>query len=105
MILGITGGIGCGKSTAAALFERRGFMRLDSDAIIRDEVLASAEVQAALRGRYGDDVVKPDATVDRARLAAHVFSAEAELRWLEALTHPLLFAQWRSRFAAAPNAD
>jgi dephospho-CoA kinase len=105
MILGITGGIGCGKSTVAALFEKRSFRRLDSDAIIRDEVLTSADVQAALRARYGADVVKPDGTVDRARVAAHVFSDETELQWLEALTHPALFALWRSRFAVAPNAD
>jgi dephospho-CoA kinase len=105
MILGITGGIGCGKSTAAHAFERRGYRRVDSDALVRDRVLAETAIRTALRERFGADVVKADGSVDRARLAARVFAAETELRWLEALTHPRVFAAWRERFAAEPDAD
>ncbi|HYP17926.1 MAG TPA: dephospho-CoA kinase [Opitutus sp.] len=104
MILGITGGIGCGKSTAAACFEQRGFRKIDSDAMIRDEVLTSPDVMAALRGRYGDDVIGASGQVDRSRLAARVFPDEGELRWLEALTHPRLFERWRATFGAEPTA-
>lgn len=102
MILGITGGIGCGKSTAAAFFEKHDFRRLDSDALIRNEVLPSARVTAALRERYGEGVFDKE-SVNRARLAARVFENDDERRWLEELTHPILFSAWRSAFAAAPG--
>jgi dephospho-CoA kinase len=105
MILGITGGIGCGKSTAAAMFERAGFRRLDSDELVRTRVLTSPAVISALRERYGDDIIGGDGGVNRARLAARVFPEEAELRWLEDLTHPLVFGLWRSAFKSEPAAD
>ena len=57
MIAGITGGLGCGKSTAARALERRGFRRLDSDQIVREQVLTDPEVVAAIRARYGDCVL------------------------------------------------
>jgi dephospho-CoA kinase len=105
MIFGITGGIGCGKSTVARSFERRGFRCLDSDALVRDRVLIEAGVQAALRDRFGDEIVTREGFVDRARLAANVFGREAELRWLEELTHPRLLALWRDSRPPKPGAD
>lgn len=104
MTLGLTGGMGCGKSTAAAFFERKGFRRIDSDALVRDVVLASADVQAALRERFGEDVVRGGA-VDRRALAARVFGDDAARVWLEELVHPAVFALWRSMMAAEPAAD
>ena len=105
MILGITGGIGCGKSTAAAFFEREGFRRLDSDELIRSQVLTSPPVINALHNRYGDQVVDSQGKVNRAELAARVFPEETELRWLEDLTHPIVFGLWRSAFRSDPAAD
>ena len=102
--VGITGGIGCGKSTAARLFERRGFRLLDSDQIVRDRVLREPAVVASLRERYGDAVLDARGAVDRAELARRVFSADAEREWLEGLTHPMVFAAWREAFAADPAA-
>ena len=104
-IVGITGGIGSGKSTAAALLERRGFRRLDSDALVRQQVLTSAPVVAALRERFGEDVVNSDSVVNRTQLAARVFAVESELRWLEELTHPKVFELWRAAFRASPDVD
>jgi dephospho-CoA kinase len=103
-IAGITGGVGCGKSTVTGLFERRGFRRLDSDALVRERVLTLPEVVAALRGRYGVPVVGPDGKVNRGVLAQRVFSEDAERLWLEELTHPLLFGLWRAAFAGEPTA-
>ncbi len=105
MTLGLTGGIGCGKTTAAAMFTRRGFRLLDSDALIRERVLPSPSVVAALRERHGAAVFRSDGSVDRAALAARVFPHDSERQWLEELTHPPLFGLWRSAFAAEPNAD
>ena len=102
MILGITGGMGCGKSTAAREFERKGFQRIDSDALVREQVLTQPPVCAQLRARYGDGVFAADGTVDRTRLDERVFSNDRERVWLEDLTHPPLLAIWRQAFHAAP---
>lgn len=104
MILGLTGGLGCGKSTAAKLFTKLGFRHLDSDALIRVEVLTRAEIVSAIRARFGDEVVAADGAVNRAHLASLVFEDDEARRWLENLTHPLLFARWRTLLAAAPTA-
>jgi dephospho-CoA kinase len=104
MIAGITGGLGCGKSTVARLCEQRGFRRLDSDALVRDRVHTAPEVIASLRERYGAVVFAADGTVDRAALAEKIFAADAERQWLEELTHPRVFALWREAFATAPDA-
>ena len=102
MIVGITGGIGCGKSKVGRLFEQRGFSLIDSDALVRERVLPCAGVVAAVRSRYGTGVLADDGTIDRAKLGVHVFSHDEERRWLEDLTHPLVFAIWREAFAARP---
>src|SRR4051794_33411951 len=65
MIAGITGGLGCGKSTAARMLEARGFRRLDSDQIVRDQVLRDAAVLAALGERYGPEIIGRDGAVNR----------------------------------------
>jgi len=103
MIFGITGGLGCGKSTAARFFERRGFRRLDSDALVREKVLAADPVKARLRERYGAAAFQEDGSVDRPAVAARVFANKEELVWLEHLIHPLVFAEWRSALAAEPD--
>ena len=102
MTLGITGGMGCGKSTAAALFEAKGFRRVDSDAMVRDEVLTRDDVKVSLKGRFGSDIFTKDGAVDRVKLANLVFVDEAALRWLEDLTHPVLLELWRKTFAKEP---
>ena len=107
MIAGITGGLGCGKSTVARALESRGFRRLDSDMIVRDRVLTAPDVMAALQQRYGDQVVETDAAtgtpkVNRSVLAERVFNDDAERIWLEELAHPRVFAAWRAAFAAEP---
>lgn len=104
MIAGITGGLGCGKSTVARLLEKRGFRRLDSDAIVREHVLTAPATLAALRGRYGEAVFDSSGAVSRPALAMRVFADEIERIWLESITHPGVFAFWRAAFAAEPGA-
>jgi dephospho-CoA kinase len=105
MIVGVTGGMGCGKSTVAKGFEAHGFRRVDADAQIRELILTAPVVLAELRGRYGAGVFTADGGVDRTVLAARVFAEVEERRWLEQLTHPLLFAEWRRLLATQPEAD
>jgi dephospho-CoA kinase len=103
MILGITGGMGCGKSAAASMFERDGFRRVDSDALVRDQILTQTEVLASLRARFGDSLFQPDGSVNRGHLAARVFADDGDRLWLEELTHPRLFALWRQTLASTPR--
>lgn len=105
MILGITGGMGCGKSTVARLFEQRGLRRLDSDALVREHVLTDPAVLAALRAEFGEAVAPEGGTVNRARLAEVVFRDDAARAKLEQLTHPPLFARWRAELRAHPAVD
>ena len=105
MILGITGGMGCGKSTAARHFEERGYRRLDSDALVRERVLTAPEVRALLRERYGASIEAADGTLQRSLVADRVFADDAERRWLEAIVHPRVFALWREQLASEPSRD
>lgn len=101
LIVGLTGGMGCGKSTAAAQFAVRGFQPLDADQVVRDELLPSPEVASAIRARLGPAMLAADGSVRRDRLAEKVFNDPAELAWLEELLHPRLLARWRELFAAS----
>lgn len=87
MVIGLTGGIGCGKSAAAACFAELGFNVVDADLLAR-QVLESPEVVAKLRARWGDACVGPDGRPDRRWIAAKVFVDPVELAFLEGLTHP-----------------
>ena len=101
--VGITGGMGCGKSTVARLLESRGFLRIDSDAIVRERVLRDAPVKAALAARWGSGVLDSKGEIDRGTVAERGFNSDGERRWLEDLVHPRVFAAWEEAFASAPN--
>ena len=105
MIVGVTGGMGCGKSAASRLLAARGFRLVDSDLLIRERVLTTTTVVEAIRARFGAAVVASDGKVDRAALAGRVFADPAERQWLESVTHPVLFALWRETLAADPGQD
>jgi dephospho-CoA kinase len=79
--LGLTGGLGAGKSTALAALERLGAATLSTDAVVH-ELYAAPEVRDAVVARWGPDVA-PDGAVDRAAVAARAFAAAEERAWLE----------------------
>ena len=87
MVIGLTGGIGCGKSAAAACFAEFGFNVVDADQLAR-QVLESAGCVSQLRARWGDACLGPDGRPDRRWIAAKVFADPVELAFLEGLTHP-----------------
>jgi dephospho-CoA kinase len=103
MIIGLTGGLGCGKSTTAKIIAAHGFKSMDSDVVVRDLLLPNPEVISAIQRRFGPDVLDSAGQVDRARLAAKVFSDDAALLWLEHLLHPKLFDHWRATFDRERN--
>jgi len=87
--VGLTGGLGSGKSTALAALRRLGAATLSTDAVVH-ELYASAEVRDAVVDRWGPEVVSADGAVDRAAIARHVFAQPAEREWLEGLLWPLV---------------
>ncbi len=101
LIVGLTGGMGCGKSTAAAFFADRGFKRLDSDAIVHEMLRTDSEVVQAIRSKLGEGMLAPDGSVRRDRVGAVVFNDPAALAWLEELLHPRVLEHWRRIFASA----
>lgn len=88
--LGLTGTLGAGKSTVGRLLERRGAVRIDADALARRAVEPGTEALARIRERFGDAVIAPDGSLDRAALRAIVFADRAALDRLEAIVHPVV---------------
>jgi dephospho-CoA kinase len=99
LVLGLSGGMGCGKSTATKLFAEFGFRTVDCDRIVRDELLPRADVVAAVAARFGAQVVGADGRLDRAAVATQVFGNDANRLWLETLLHPLVRESWRAALA------
>jgi dephospho-CoA kinase len=98
--VGLTGGIGAGKSEALAAFERLGAATLSTDRVAHD-LLEDDEVRAALVDRWSEEIA-PRGAVDRDRVSEIVFSDRDELAWLESVTHPRVGAhvlEWRKGLA------
>jgi dephospho-CoA kinase len=87
MVLGLTGGIGCGKSAALAMFARLGFNAVDADQLARS-VLVRPDIVRELVLRWGQEALGADGLPDRAWIGRKVFAAPAELAFLEGVTHP-----------------
>ena len=87
MVIGLTGGIGCGKSTAAACFAELGFVVIDADRLAR-QVLESHVCVSQLRDRWGAGCLDAQGVPDRRWIAAKVFADAEERAFLESITHP-----------------
>jgi len=92
VVLGLTGGIACGKSTVAGDLSRRGALLIDADVIARQVVQPGSPGLAAVAERFGAGVLLASGELDRARLGALVFADEAARRDLNALLHPQIRA-------------
>jgi dephospho-CoA kinase len=100
-VVGLTGGIGAGKSAAAEHFARLGAEVVDTDAIAHELTRAGGAAIAALREAFGDAVIAPDGALDRAKMRALVFSDAQAKKRLEALLHPMIRAEAERRIAQA----
>jgi dephospho-CoA kinase len=103
-VVGLTGGIGAGKSEALAAFDRLGAATLSTDQVTHD-LLGDEEVRRALVERWGKDVA-PEGVVDRDRVGEIVFADRGELAWLESILHPRVGAhvlEWRQNLG--PDVD
>jgi dephospho-CoA kinase len=103
--IGLTGGIGAGKSTVAAALARLGALVVDADALAREVVGRGTPGLAAVVESFGDDVLAPDGSLDRAALGALVFADDERRRALEAIIHPLVVRRTAELVdAASPDA-
>lgn len=100
--IGLTGGIGSGKSTVSALLARRGAVIIDSDRIAREVVEPGTPGLAAVVEAFGPQVLTADGALDRPALAAVVFADPEARRTLDAIVHPLVRARAKELAAAAP---
>ena len=89
-MVGLTGGVGSGKSTVSALLSAHGAVVIDADAIAREVVEPGTAGYDAVVARFGRGVVAADATLDRAAIAAIVFADEIARKDLNAIVHPLV---------------
>jgi len=105
LAVGITGGIGAGKSEALKAFARHGAATISSDDIVHRLLREDEAVRAALVERFGPEVMA-DGEVDRAAIGEIVFEDRDELVWLEQLLHPRVareYLAWRDQLAALPD--
>lgn len=103
--IGLTGGIGSGKSTASALLAARGAEVVDADVIARQVVEPGAAAYGGVVDRFGERILLPDGTVDRPALAAIVFKDQGALADLNALTWPAVGAAIEGRLEALQERD
>lgn len=102
LLIGLTGGIGTGKSTVAALLARCGAVVVDADQVARDVVEPGRPALADIAREFGPEYIGPDGRLRRDRMAARVFGDPEARRRLEAIVHPRIRAEMEARIAAAP---
>ena len=105
LVIGLTGGIGSGKSTVSALLAERGAVVVDADAIVREVQAPGTQVFDAMVERFGPAIVAADGTLDRAAVADLVFTDTEALADLNAIVHPAVGKEIADRMAALAETD
>jgi len=104
IIVGVTGGIGSGKSAVTQRLEDRGITVVDADLAARVIVEPGRPALQAIAEHFGNDILQADGTLDRAALRSKVFSDDVQRQWLEALTHPLIGEEILAQLQASTSA-
>jgi dephospho-CoA kinase len=102
--VGLTGGIGSGKSTVANLFVALGASLVDTDVIAHAMTAPGGAAMPAIRASFGDGFVAADGSMDRVRMRAHVFAEPAAKKTLESILHPLIRSETARQVASAQGA-
>ena len=105
LVIGLTGGIGSGKSTVSALLAERGAVVVDADAIVREVQQPGTPVFAAMVERFGPGIVAADGSLDRAAVADRVFNDAEALADLNAIVHPAVGKEIADRMTALAETD
>lgn len=104
MRIGLTGGIGSGKSTVLAMLQNRGAAAIDADAISRATTAAGGAALPAIIDRFGPEFIGPDGALDRARMRERAYAHPEARRELEQIIHPLVGQEIERQVAAATQA-
>lgn len=104
MLIGLTGGIGSGKSTVASLFESLGARIIDTDKISRELTAEGGEAIAAIRDTFGSSFIDASGALDRAKMRSLIFFQADKKKSLENILHPLILGEARKLASAATSA-
>ena len=105
ILIGLTGGIGCGKSEVSRLLENRGAVIIDADLIVRELQQPGAEIFLRMVEMFGDEVVAADGSLDRAAVANEVFKDAETLGKLNLLIHPVVRRVMNERVESYRSTD
>ena len=105
ILIGLTGGIGSGKSEVARLLSALGAEVIDADQIVRELQQPGAEVYHAMIDMLGQEIVSPDKSLDRGKIAGQVFADESLLKKLNELIHPIVRRVMNERVESFRNTD
>ena len=99
-VVGLTGGIGCGKSTVTELFASHGVQYVDADIVAREVVMPGTACLTAISAHFGANILQSDGQLNRAALRQRVFSNSVDKQWLEQLLHPAIRQALLTQLAA-----
>ena len=102
-VLGLTGGIGSGKSAVSAIFEELGIQVVDADIVAREVVEPGSVGLTKITAHFGDEMLTNNGTLDRAKLRAIIFADESQKQWLNNLLHPLIRGSMLSQLKQATS--
>ncbi|TMO30516.1 MULTISPECIES: dephospho-CoA kinase [Pseudoalteromonas] len=102
-VLGLTGGIGSGKSAVSAMFEELGIQVVDADIVAREVVEPGSVGLTKITAHFGDEILTSNRTLDRAKLRAIIFADESQKQWLNNLLHPLIRESMLSQLKQATS--
>lgn len=105
ILVGLTGGIGAGKSTVSAMLAERGAVIVDADQIARDLQSPGSAVLASMAERFGENIILADGALDRGAVASIVFNDEAALKDLNGIVHPAMQAEIQAQVDAHRETD
>ena len=103
MIVGLTGGIGSGKSQASKRFAMHRITVVDADIVAREVVVPGSPALQSIAQRFGSQVIETDGNLNRRKLRDIIFKTPTEKQWLEALLHPLINAEIRRQLNASTS--
>ncbi|HWM22516.1 MAG TPA: dephospho-CoA kinase [Ilumatobacteraceae bacterium] len=105
ILVGLTGGIGSGKSTVSSLLAEHGAVIIDADALVRELQAPGSPVLEQMAERFGRGIIRDDGSLDRAAVAEIVFNDETALKALNDIVHPALAVEVTRRIDAARGTD
>ena len=103
MIVGLTGGIGSGKSAVSAQLQALGILVVDADQVAREVVLVGSPALHSIAKHFGTQILHHDGCLNRAALRQQIFANKTQRQWLEALLHPLIGVAIKEQLAGATS--